>query len=181
MESQERAGKLMDRHQLKQAAGAATADLVRDLVSQLGGTTISLLRTRLDLWPPIETAESEVITAIVAARELEQAAHAIQAGYSRQARETGCTWYEIGQALDLLWYAIVSNESIGDEAYDYALRYDPGATRKPYTWTCQTCQQVITDHGPWRQLPAQEERHALDCRRWTHRLAAWRRHNPEEA
>lgn len=112
--------------------------------------------------------ESEPLTRLVAALELEHAAHAAQRSLIRQARETGRSWYEIGQALDLLWHAVVSNESVADEAYDYALRYDRVTVAKPtHTWTCQACQQVVTDHGPWPLRPEQQEEcHASDCSRW---------------
>lgn len=52
----------------------------------------------------------------------EHAAHQAQRDHIRQARETGSSWSQIGQALDLFWHAIASKESIADEAYDYAIR-----------------------------------------------------------
>src|SRR5258708_39879610 len=102
MESQEQRGKLTDRSQLRGLADAATTEVVEYLVEQFGGDNYSLLKTRPDIWPPIDTAESEPLTRLVAARELEHAAHTAQRGFIRQARETGRSWYEIGQALDLL-------------------------------------------------------------------------------
>ncbi len=102
MDAQESRDKLIYRSQLRDLADAATAEVVNYLVEQFGGDNYSLLKTRPDIWPPIDTAESEPLTRLVAARELEHAAHTAQRGFIRQARETGRSWYEIGQALDLL-------------------------------------------------------------------------------
>jgi hypothetical protein len=79
------------------------------LAEKFDGDNYALLKTRPDIWPPIDTTESEPLTRLVAAVELEHAAHAAQRSPIRQARETGRSWYEIGQALDLLGQALVSN------------------------------------------------------------------------
>jgi hypothetical protein len=34
----------------------------------------------------------------------------------------------------------VNNESIADEAYDYALRYQRGTGRRTFSWTCPACE-----------------------------------------
>ncbi len=44
--------------------------LVDELITQFGGTTITTLRTSFDLGPPVSTTESEAIARIEAAREL---------------------------------------------------------------------------------------------------------------
>jgi hypothetical protein len=181
METQERPRTVTSRSQLRALADAATAEVIDYLVEKFDGDNYSLLKTRPDIWPPIDTAKSEPLTRLVAAFELEHAAHAAQRNFIRYARENGRSWYEIGQALDLLWQAVVSKDSVADEAYDYALRYDRITAAKPsYTWTCQVCRQVITDHGPWPQLPKQEEGHASDCSRWNHQVEAWRRDNCDQ-
>lgn len=174
METQERPGKVTSRSQLRALTDAATAEVVDYLVEKFDGDNYSLLKTRPDIWPPIDTTKSGPLTRLVAAFELEHAAHAAQRNFIRQARESGRSWYEIGQALDLLWQAVVSKESVSDEAYDYALRLEPHQSRKIYTWTCQACQQTVADHGPWPRLPAQQEGHALDCPRWSHQVGMWR-------
>lgn len=182
MKTQERPGKVTSRRQLRSLADAATAEVINYLVEKFDGDNYALLKTRPDIWPPIETTKSEPLTRLVAAFELEHAAHAAQRNFIRQARESGRSWYEIGQALDLLWQAVVSKDSVADEAYDYALRYDRvTATQAPYTWTCHACQQVVTDHGPWPELPKQEEGHASDCARWNLRVEVSRRDNREVA
>ena len=40
-------------------------------------------------------------------------------------------------------------------------------------WTCPACQQTIIDHGPYGDLPEQQEGHAAECRRWTAEVADW--------
>lgn len=178
MDQQEQPAPASYRDQLRQAASGKAGQFVDELIAKHGVATIMLLRTSFDLGPPVRTTESEAIARVEAARELELAAHQIQRDYIRQARETGSTWYTIGRALDLFWQSIVSNESIADEAFDYARTFDGYYNRKdPYTWTCSTCHQAITDHGPWPQLPKQEEGHATDCEPWNHDLEVWRRHN----
>lgn len=179
MQTQESRNMVTDRGQLRDLADAATVEVIDHLTEKFDGDNYRLLKTRPDIWPPIDTTPSEPLKRLVAARELEHAAHAAQQAFIREARETGQSWYEIGQALDLLWQAVGSGESVSDEAYDYALRYErTTAIRTPYTWTCQACQRVITDRGPWPFRPEQQEDgHAADCPRWTHRLEFWRRHN----
>lgn len=182
METQEGASKVTSRSQLQGLANAAAAEVIDYLAEKFDGDNHSLLKTRPDIWPPIDISKSEPLTRLVAAVELERAAHSAQRNFIRQARETGRSWYEIGQAFDLLWQAIVSKESVADEAYDYALRYDRITAAKPcYTWNCQACKQVVTDHGPWPQLPKQEEGHASDCARWNLRVEVWHRDNREVA
>jgi hypothetical protein len=183
METQDHQQKLTNRTQLREAADMGAAEVIDWLIGQYDGNNYRLLKHRPDMWPPIDTAESEPLTRLAAARELEYASRALQPSYIREARATGRSWYEIGMALDLLWQAVVSKESVADEAYDYTLRlHNTGAAREPYTWTCNSCHQTITDHGPWSLDPAQqEEGHATDCPRWTQRLADWQRQNANYA
>jgi hypothetical protein len=169
MKTQERQQKLTNRTQLREAADMGAAEVIDWLISQYDGNNYCLLKHRPDMWPPIDTAESEPLSRLVAARELEYASRALQPGYIREARATGRSWYEIGMALDLLWQAVVNKESVADEAYDYTLRlHNTGAAGEPYTWTCNSCRETITDHGPWSLDPAkQEEGHATNCPNWT--------------
>jgi hypothetical protein len=106
MEIEEHRGLVTDRSQLRNLADGAASEMIDYLVEKFDGDYYGLLKTRPDIWPPIDTTESEPLTRLVAAVELEHAAHAAQRSFIRQARETGRSWYEIGQALDLLWYAI---------------------------------------------------------------------------
>ncbi len=93
MESQERPSTLTHRDQLREAAAAKARQFVEELVAEVGGTAVTSLQSRFDLWPGVRTAESEPLACVEAARELEHAAHLIQRDYIRQAREAGssCT------------------------------------------------------------------------------------------
>jgi hypothetical protein len=159
--------------QVRDAAQTKAADGLKDIVAEFGGRTVLRVRSRSLTWPGVNTVEPEPIACLEAARELERAAHALQSGYIRLAREAGRSWSEIGNGLDLHWAAIVNKESIADEAYDYALSYDPRPGRRTFTWTCPACQQAITDHGPYPDPPGQEEGHTDSCPRWAARLAEW--------
>ncbi len=90
-------------------------------------------------------------------RELERAAHELVEHYIRLAREAGRNWFEIGGALDLHCAAAASKESIADQAYDYALQYQPGTGRGTFSWMCPAFQQQVTENGPWPDPPEQED------------------------
>jgi hypothetical protein len=167
MQQQGQSGGHEHAQQLQAVAGIKAAAAVRDMVEGFGGQTVLPVRTRSLTWPGVNGMEPEPIACLEAARELERAAHAVQLGYIRQARQAGRNWHEIGGALDLHWAASANKESIVVEAYDYALELGrrPGLGRPPLTWTCLGCQETITDHGPYGDLPEQQEGHAADCPR----------------
>lgn len=161
--------------ELKATARAQATEAVQSIVAGLGGRTVLEVRSRSLTWPGVNGMEPEPLASLEAARELERAAHALQLGFIRLSRETGRSWSEIGDSLDLPWEAVVAKESIADMAYDYALSYqpDPAPGRRTFTWTCPACQQPITDHGPWPDLPNQQDGHKTDCPRWSAQLDQW--------
>lgn len=167
--------------QLRAVASAKVSEALRDIVEGFGGRTVLPVRTRTLTWPDVNGVEPEPIVCLETAKELERAAHAAQLGYIRQARQAGRGWYEIGKALDLHWAASANKESIVVEAYDYAQQLDrrPGLGRQPLTWTCPACQQTITDHGPYGDLPQQQDGHTADCPRWTAEVADWQKRHPD--
>ena len=114
------------------------------------------VQTRSLTWPGVNGVEPEPIACLEAVRELERAAHAMQFGYVRKARGAGRSWYEIANALDLHWAASANKKSVVVEAYDYALELGrrSGLDCQPLTWTCLACEQTITDHGPYGDLPS---------------------------
>ncbi len=152
MDTQERRDKLTTRSQLRDLTHTAAAEVVDCLVEQFGGDNYSLLKSRPDIWPPIDTTESEALTRLVAARELEQAAHAAQRDFIRQARETGRSWYEIGQALDLLWHAIASNEIRLRRGLP--LRAQARASREPRQLHVDVPGLPADSHRPWTLAPS---------------------------
>jgi len=180
MQHQGQSGGWAHAQQLRSVAGTRAAEVVRDIVEGFGGQTVLPVRTRSITWPGVNGVEPEPIACLEAARELERAAHAVQLGYIRQAREAGRNWYEIGEALDLHWAASANKESIVIEAYDYALELGrrPGLDRQPFTWTCPACQKVISDRGPYGELPQQQEGHGGGCPRWAAEVADWEERRP---
>ena len=54
----------------------------------------------------------------------------------------------------------------------------PALGRQSLTWTCPACQQTIIDHGPYGDLPEQQEGHADECPRWTAEVADWQERHP---
>jgi hypothetical protein len=151
------------------------------MVAESAGRTITQLRSAALTWPATNTVLPEPVACLESARELERAAHELIERYIRLARETGRSWYEIGEALDLHLGAVASKESIADEAYGYALRYQPATGRRKVTWTCPACQQQITDNGPWPDPPEREDGHAAGCGRRTAQLDAWQPRPPHPA
>jgi hypothetical protein len=157
------------------SAGREVRRAIDVMATEAAGRTIAHIRSTSLIWPGTNTVEPEPIVAIEAAHAIEQAAHSVLKDLIRLARQAGRNWYEIGEALDLHWEAVVAKESIADIAYDYALEYQADRGMRTFVWTCPACEQLITDQSPFNELPAQEEGHADDCRRWSAELAEWQR------
>jgi hypothetical protein len=159
----------------RQAQAEARARAERDIAAmaaQFGSLTWSR-RTRSAGAPDPLAPGWEAVAALEAAHELEQAAHALAGEYVRQAREAGRSWEVIGDALGLLFLASANKIGVGEQAHDYALAYDHRPGPRTYTWPCPACEQTITDHGPYPDVPGQEEGHDPACTRRTAQLAAW--------
>jgi hypothetical protein len=166
---------------VKNEAAHRIAWAVIEMVSELGGRTVTELRSQALSWPGYNVVGLEPVAALEAARELERAARAEQVAYIRLAREAGRSWHEIGEALDLHWNAVANNEAIDDEAYSYALRDDPRPGRRTFGWTCPACRELISDRGPWPELPEREDGHQADCPRRAAELAAWQSYRARSA
>jgi hypothetical protein len=162
------------RQKLIAAAEAHAAHALRDIVVQSGGTTVTELRSHRVTWPGIEVAEPDPIATLEAAHELERAAYRIAADSIRRSREAGRSWYEMGDALDLHSAAAANKLSVAEEAYGEAVSYDSASRCLTFTWKCPACSQVITDLGPFPELPDQERGHSANCARWTAHVDSWR-------
>jgi hypothetical protein len=174
-------GSRLRRDTVKGAATEAIAGAVQEMLAALGGRTATGLRSRLLERPGYTTAGPEPIADLEAARELERAALAAQVDCIRRAREAGRSWTEIGEGLDLHWNAVANKESIADEAYDYVLRNGAPPYSRQYTWTCPACRELISDKGPWPELPEREDGHQAGCPRRAAELAAWQSHRAAPA
>lgn len=162
---------------LRAAARDKAGRTVRDMVLRLTGDPLA----RIEL-PPVTQhtaglAGGHPLASLEAASELEQATHDLVAEHIRLARQAGRTWYQIADALHLHALACANKESAADEAFSFALHYRSIADQHNIIWTCPACHQKITDHGPWDELPKQENGHTAGCPRRTAELAAWQARN----
>jgi hypothetical protein len=121
----------------------------------------------------------EPLAGLRAARAVELGARFSSRNYIRDAREAGHTWQEIGTALDLTpgGEAELAGDTIAEAAYSYAAGSPDTETARLYgrsfSWTCRSCEGLISDHGLCNG-PADDERgHADDCARLAATIAAW--------
>jgi hypothetical protein len=129
-----------------------------------------VFRDRPDLNLTVTDADS--VTGLESAAQLTSAVRRLILDYTRQAREDGHSWQEIGMALGLRAVRD-SGISVGDAAYDYAAGTS-GFGRPFFTWVCSACRGTVIDRGPQAGHPADtEEGHADDCRRLAAEIAAW--------
>jgi hypothetical protein len=113
-----------------------------------------------------------------AARDLESAGRQLAREYIRMAREAGYTWRDIGTELPVMpdTTTIRVQETEADTAYAYAVGTDPDIAREyghSVTWTCRSCDAVISDYGVRDGPDLDEEGHAPDCHRLADATAAW--------
>src|ERR1022692_3611209 len=155
----------------RRAAHRAVFDLARDQ----GAQVISR--------PAYRGAQStihdvEPLAGLRAAREVELGARFSTRNYIRDAREAGHTWQEIGTALDLTpgGEADLAGSTIAEAAYSYAAgRPDTETARRygrSFSWTCGSCEGLISDHGLCNGPPDDERGHARDCARLARTIAA---------
>jgi hypothetical protein len=170
----ERGALRQTRKQLIAVAETHAAQVVHRIVVESSGRTVTELRSRRLTWPGIEVPEPDPIATLEAAHELERAAHRIAADSIRRSREAGRSWYEIGQALDLHSSAVANKLPIAEEAYGEAVSYDYGSRSLTFTWTCPACSELVTDRGPFPEVPDRERGHSANCARWTAELDQWR-------
>jgi hypothetical protein len=121
----------------------------------------------------------EPLAGLRAAREVELGARFSTRNYIRDAREAGHTWQQIGTALDLTpgGEADLAGSTTAEAAYSYAAGSPDTETARRYgrsfSWTCGSCEGLISDHGLCNG-PADDERgHADDCARLAATVAAW--------
>jgi hypothetical protein len=121
----------------------------------------------------------EPLAGLRAAREVELGARYSTRNYIRDAREAGHTWQDIGTALDLTpgGEADLAGGTIAEAAYSYAAGSPDTETARRYgrsfSWTCGSCEGLISDHG-LSNGPADDERgHADGCARLAATIATW--------
>lgn len=125
------------------------------------------------------THDVEPLAGARAARALELGARRTVRDYLRQAREAGHDWDQIGHALGLTPDADPdqAGTTVAEAAYSYAAGSPHSDAARRYgrsvTWTCRSCDQLISDHGLIAG-PAEDERgHTKRCARLTAAVAQW--------
>jgi hypothetical protein len=118
--------------------------------------------TREEVKPAILGVQAAVFVRDVAARWVRE--------HAMTARGAGYSWDQVGAALGLKEDED-PNHSAGDRAFMFLvwgeLHPRPGYSwsRNAY-WTCGSCKQQVTDHGPFDANPANTETgHAGSCER----------------
>jgi hypothetical protein len=155
----------------RRAARRAAIDLARDEGAQL----ISRPAYR---GAQATIQDVEPLAGLRSAREVELGARFSTRNYIRDAREAGHTWHQIGTALGLTpgGEAGPAGGTIAEAAYSYAAGSPDTETARRYgrsfTWTCGSCESLISDHGLCNG-PADDERgHADNCARLAATIAA---------
>jgi hypothetical protein len=101
--------------------------------------------------------------------------------YAQQARADGHSWDMIAGALGL--EQVEGPGSRGERAYLHVVEDRPLHTEDPgwrwgspqvAHWRCSTCDQLVTDRGPFEAAPFNnEDGHAADCARHIREIAAY--------
>ena len=116
--------------------------------------------------------EPEPIAAIRAAVDLRYAAARAVADHTRNAREDGRTWAEIGAAMGFADRPSLRPAPVAGRAF-LAVASDLGSG-DGFGWTCPSCLGVVTDRGPEAGGPAEAEHgHADGCKRLAETVRAW--------
>ena len=101
--------------------------------------------------------------------------------HARAARSAGRSWDEIGAAVNLPDYEYRVRAEVAFEWLVEGREPEPEAAELPSFrtptswWRCGTCEQQITDRGPYESHPDDNEHgHAAGCARQLAAVAAWR-------
>jgi hypothetical protein len=151
-----------------------TTDLPRDdglvdMLSRVRRTIRDYLRTK----HRVEDANQHPIAAILAARAVADAARQDMLSHARRARGAGVPWRDLAEPLG------VDQSDTWVDPPGEAFRLVAGPPPMPYdpiyaTWSCASCEQVITDSGPLAGHPTDAEKgHRDDCRRYANEIAAY--------
>ena len=116
--------------------------------------------------------EPEPLAAIGVAVELRHAAARAVSDHTRNAREDGCTWSQIGEAMGLADRPGPGMASVAERAF-LSVASDLGRGQA-FAWTCPSCLGVVTDCGPEIDPPdAAEHGHADGCARMAEAMRAY--------
>lgn len=107
--------------------------------------------------------------------------------YAKAARAAGRSWDEIGEALELPDYDFESRGAVAFRWLVEGCEPDPEPEGLPSLrtpclwWRCGTCDQQVTDRGPFESHPDDNEfGHAAGCARHRADVGAWQARMEEE-
>jgi hypothetical protein len=125
-----------------------------------------------------EIRDVEPMAGFRAAHEIEVGARYTARRYLQDAREAGFTWHDIGMAMDAGMRR--ESERAGGSAAELAYQYAVERAGRPgpyydtaFSWTCQSCDKLIIDRGPFNTPAADQQGHAADCERLARAEADW--------
>ncbi|HEY1319906.1 MAG TPA: hypothetical protein VGF32_06645 [Streptosporangiaceae bacterium] len=158
---------------------AAIRDHARQAVVGLARCRGTEFATRPVQDSDLTMRDLEPLTGARAARDIELGAHHTARDYIRQARETGHSWDQIGQALGVTPNADTDQTglSVAEAAYTYAAgsAHTDAAVRygRSFVWRCRSCDQVISDRGLIAGPADDEPGHTSACPRLAAAVAEW--------
>lgn len=125
---------------------------------------------------------AEPLAGIQAAEILAGSAARIRREYAEAARGEGIGWQQIGQALGLdQGDDAKSGYDLGVAAFEF-FAGPPDLWREAnFHYRCASCQDYITDRGPYESCPEDNERgHCDACPQFAAEVAAWQARHDEE-
>lgn len=176
--SPERDGRMRIAHRIRELVLAAAVEVFGAVRSEVPVEGFRLLtESRLD----------DPLAAMRAADLLARVAEAQRTDHARGARTAGHSWDEIGEALDL---PVDGDRLRGEAAFEWLIEGRvPESTgpddllfRTPTTWwRCSSCDQQVSDRGPYESHPDDNEHgHTDGCPRRAAAIGAWRIRAGEE-
>jgi len=178
-EDPEMGGPEISREEREKAVSAARRVARRAVMELARDEGAEVIRRPAFRGAQLNVQDIEPLAGLRASRAVELGARFSARNYVRDAREAGHTWHEIGTALDLTpgGEADLAGGTIAEAAYSYAAGNPDTETARRYgrsvSWTCESCESLISDHGLCNG-PADDERgHADGCTRLAATIAAW--------
>lgn len=163
----------------QRAAGEQARRLVREVAVDVFGAVV--VETPIPGFTVLtDVGLDDPLTGVRAALLLRGVVEGQLHGHARAARAAGRSWDEIGGALDLPDYEFDSRAEITFTWLVEGREPDPDTDalptfRAPSThWRCSSCDQPVTDRGPFESHPDDNETgHAPGCARHQADVAAW--------
>ncbi|MEG8177464.1 hypothetical protein GZH49_02815 [Nocardia terpenica] len=115
-------------------------------------------------------APADYVQAAEVAEQIGRIASGLVDDYVRKARGQGRTWAEIATVFE------IDPAEVDDPAIEAFERIAPPErfSDNHTSWTCTSCQQRVTDRGPWNPHPADNESgHGEGCERHQREINAF--------